>query len=1090
MSKIKTQQQILRNLLTKAKSTASNISQRPVDEASISIGKQMAKVFLSLFLESKGVKEKGEWSDIGDELVRTLQVQVNLSIGYGFFHGLANGELWSNVAFDVAEEFIHWWAHCIWVYDRENPFSSDDILVFCVKGFIKLASQFSTNSMFSSNGSDDSLYLASVYQKCKTRTRILIIRECISVATDMKMTNAPSFLSPLFLQVVSGSLVSSDTAITEARTFISYLFLNLRILFRTRHIECAFSWMEWIVQEMDEWFVIIHSNEQDENYHQSLIVFIDTLNDLSEVFMILMGYCDTSNLVNDIDEMVSSFVQWSCNVIIPDLCKNQMSYLLRQFGKSLHIITSMRSIKISESSILSLLICSLIVIEEYDTILLLEIVKSVIKDMKSALSVTVLRAISVIGSMHRNHVSDFLLDFAGKYLNNSISHIFSGRGDEVLSALINSKRWTTILKPLTRDGQIALMETLSKNDDIVSPKNVDVFSQCEALLLCTTIFLNQSSSKSNSGFYFLRCLLSEFPHLGRRCLNVCTHLIQIWLVENKAPNTLPMIEFLCDTVAADAVCAAGIWSLLTSMIEKNHPAKMKCMVIRLFPLLCKSNKRIYSRVINALGSFSEHPNSMIRATTSITINEMAKIDVIRDVSDITGWIQSFLSDDEPLVTMHAILSLHNLILHGYLDFSIVVKVLKKKLVAVDDVPSLIKLPSMVLEAIIQLLGDANQERKHDSDSDDPEHDSSHVVISIHEQAALQGLLGLAHYFTKKMFNIRQDNVDESSMNALIQQTFTSLSKYSISFMGIDFDMIRGDIQTDYAQPYSDLQAILVSGFEILKVNYTGDVHEFHIVSIIKNLCAFEEDALGPATWISMSSFKTKHASLPDIREGITAARDGTMINFLVNQLRDNSTPPSYIALVLGCLQDIPLPTSLIPLLKHYILLDETTDYKSSVIGTILAQLRRERRAASERRDYLRLASDILQLPSDLFWKKLGVKGGSIFLSGIPIIFAHLSTDAVREILSLLWEHSKVTGTTEATLVFVVALYNVIGTSKSSPASIKFIQNFLNNIKADISCLPDHVRLELKLHLMQHDTKEFDILSEMNLLSFSGYFSPK
>jgi hypothetical protein len=396
----------------------------------------------------------------------------------------------------------------------------------------------------------------------------------------------------------------------------------------------------------------------------------------------------------------------------------------------------------------------------------------------------------------------------------------------------------------------------------------------------------------------------------------------------------------------------------------------------------------------------------------------------------------------------------------------------------------------VLEALIQLLGDASEEQNNDSDIDDPEYDSTQVVISVHQQAALQGLLGLAHYFTKEISNgsTSQNDMNESSLNILINQTFKSLSKYSIPFLGIELDMIRGDIQIDLAKPYSDLRTILNSGFKVLKVNFADDALKSPIISITKNLCAFEEEALGPALWAMPSSFQKQRVT--DVRECMSAAREGTMVNFLVAQLCDNSIQSLEVALLLECLQNLSLPPSFIPLLRQYILVEDMKDDKVSVIRTLISQFKIERRAVSERRDYLRVASDIFQLPSDIFWKYFGNKGGSLFLCCIPTIFLHLSTDGIREAVPLLWEHAKFATTTGPIMNFVVALYVAMGTSTSSPASTKFIQNFLQTMKEDLSYLPDQDRLELQLYLMQNDKNQIDILSEMNLLRFSGYFSLK
>lgn len=1101
---VKTLQQNIRNLLTKIKSTSSFLqketSQRqPVDEASILLGNQVATEFLSLHLNSKSEKENREWKDIGDDCLQTLIHCSSESVSYGFFIQLSKQlrVAWSDIDEECKEEVLHWWAQSIWICDRElkEPQLSDGVLLHCLTSYLQFACKSFENSATGTgdtNEARDPFFLASIYPKCNPKTRRFFFREAISMALRPKdgVNHGWAFLSPLLHHIVLRCSMTSDNSREEAHTFLAFFFQELRFLCMTQRLSPTISFMKWLVNTTAKWFSNLvlqyDANNAASQYELSLCVDMDT--NLVEMCIILTGKTNfSSQLPETIDELSSNVIELTCQRMIPMTCRHHMSFLSRQLMKALCALNSIRSLSLSESTIVRLAICSLTINHEYDVLMLLNILLSSMKNHTNHISAIVLHALFVIGNIYQHLIGDSMMKLTNEKLlsTDKDDDIYINR-DPTISAFRNADRWGTIINSMSSTGRKALLKALPSNDMPKESAPMNEFAQCEALLLTLSTLHMNSSSNMEDALFALRILLSKYPALGRRSLSICHQILQSSIDNKRVSDAISILGFLCDTVTSDPVCASSIWSLLSSLSENHVPVKVKCMVIRFYPSLCKSNKRLYGRVITQLGNMVEHPNAMIRTTTSITIHDLAKMDIVRDVSDVIGWIQKFLTDEEPLVVMHSVLSLHYLIIHDYLDFSMVIKVLKKKMIDIDDVLKLTELPLTVLEALIELLGDGHLDSSDENSIDDRKLNDSKVVITVHVQSAILGLEEISRYIIQKISSTAVDDVEGSSLYFLLAKTLKSLAKYTFPMIGIDYDMVRLNIEGEASKPYRDLLSIMMAAFEVFSKSSRENLyHKASVIMITKKMCAFEEYTLGPATWITLSSLRKEKSAFPDVISDINHAREGTLINFLVQKLRDQSISPQCISLALNCLEDLSLPSNFISFLRHCLFNNILNGCQQSAIGIVISQLKIQRRAAHERRDFLKFALEIIHRSTQSFWNELGVIAGSEFIDGIPVIFSNVATDAVKETLPILYDHVMTCPNSGVIINFIVALYKVIYQSKSSPASVTSIESFLEQHKSNLYTLPNENILEIQLYLQQDENSKFDILLSEKLMKFSS-----
>lgn len=442
-------------------------------------------------------------------------------------------------------------------------------------------------------------------------------------------------------------------------------------------------------------------------------------------------------------------------------------------------------------------------------------------------------------------------------------------------------------------------------------ENCLVGTQCSAmqqtgtLLFGIALLMGDDSKHQATAYTFLGHLLEVYPHLGISLLPVLVDCINAACVKGDAVTLQRQLEFLSEAVVQDTQCAREIWNLLGVQLMKTEttPSVIRASIIRLFPKLCLANKRLYKRVMEALGdqlATSSH-NVEIRLAVAATIAELAKEDRIRDVTDVIGWIQGFITEISwirPVSTLdaeksgsnaalvhYAVLALHYLLVAQELDFNLVIVVINKRLCNVHDVQEVTMLPPLVLESLVLLLGDGECD---DDDEEDEEEERAlqSTVVSSQVSKSVETLVSLAlspKLHTKKA---NRDMILKGTLLRCRRNIQQSLSQYSVEALGIDDVGLQALVSAAGAdeptvlppsgQRYESLRQVVKDGVQLLengsyKMNPVGagsgkdapyspdEVAESDISaslgSLISKLLKFEEDILGSTLWQKKGSRK-------------------------------------------------------------------------------------------------------------------------------------------------------------------------------------------------------------------------------------------
>jgi hypothetical protein len=304
---------------------------------------------------------------------------------------------------------------------------------------------------------------------------------------------------------------------------------------------------------------------------------------------------------------------------------------------------------------------------------------------------------------------------------------------------------------------------------------------------------------------------------------------------------LRQIDFLCDAFVKDTQCAREIWNLLgVELMKPTTPSVIRASIIRVFPKLCMANKRLYKRAIEALGNnLAQSDNLEIRLAVAATIADLAREDRIRDVTDVIGWIQGFISDIgwiRPVSTLdkqkssgnaalvhYAILCLHYLVVAQELDFNLVIVVLKKRLCNVHDMAEVTKLPPLVLETLVLLLGDGECEDVSDDEEDGAPHQPAGISTQISK--SIETLISLALVPELQPNNAKKDMMRRGTILRCRRNINESLAKASFAALGIDEDGIQAvTMAAKNAEPspiptagvrYGSIRQVIENGIDIM-----------------------------------------------------------------------------------------------------------------------------------------------------------------------------------------------------------------------------------------------------------------------------------
>ena len=423
-----------------------------------------------------------------------------------------------------------------------------------------------------------------------------------------------------------------------------------------------------------------------------------------------------------------------------------------------------------------------------------------------------------------------------------------------------------------------IVKILSNQRSMLDSSQFTTAQQSGALLLAIG-FLDQSvigrsKETETSVNIFIDNLLARYPHLGVSFLPIVVEAVNTSSIRGDGDSLMRSLHFLCDTIIKDPTCASEVWSLLgVELMKDDVPVAIRSSVIRLFPEVCAANKRLYKRIISAMGKCLAALSGLqkdggesaeLRLAIAATLADLAKEDLIRDVTDVVGWIQGFIVDSgwvrsvstldndtsaENAALVHfAILSLHHLVEGQELDYPVVIAVLKKRLCNIHDVNETVKLPPLVLETLVLLLGDGEA----DNDSDDSD-DDQEVGVPLQIRLSVETLIQLALAEELSPLNA----LDSSSQIALLRcrrNIYTSLSKYSIEALGLDEEGVQAvslalndadaPALSDSGRRYNALKKVIHNGIRDLKDHDTSE----SLVLLISKILRLEEESLGSTLW--------------------------------------------------------------------------------------------------------------------------------------------------------------------------------------------------------------------------------------------------
>ena len=338
-------------------------------------------------------------------------------------------------------------------------------------------------------------------------------------------------------------------------------------------------------------------------------------------------------------------------------------------------------------------------------------------------------------------------------------------------------------------------------------------------------------------------LLQKFPWLGISMLPVLLKAIQ----ESTSGSMLQSrLNFLCDSVVHDPHCAQEVWNLVgVSLVDKHSPTEVRAMSIRFYPTLVAKNRRLYRRVTDSIGSMIEERNSDIRLAIAATIRDLAESDLIRDVSDVIGWVQTYLTDENPSVVYLAIMTLHHLIRNGELDFDVVFKVLNKRICPMGDVNQVLELDLLVIEAVAVFLGDGEL-----AISENDTVARREYSVSAQGQSAVRTLVLLA---ISNRLNTAIGSPFSQSICRMRFHIFKSLTNYSLSSLGLEEESIRAATNPleegvesipEAGRQYKFLKDLTLQ--EVLTVD--SNIKDHPAILLARMIVHAEEDALGTLIW--------------------------------------------------------------------------------------------------------------------------------------------------------------------------------------------------------------------------------------------------
>jgi hypothetical protein len=490
-----------------------------------------------------------------------------------------------------------------------------------------------------------------------------------------------------------------------------------------------------------------------------------------------------------------------------------------------------------------------------------------------------------------------------------------------------------------------------ENDLFDTSHALSAIQQAGSLVLFGIGLLDNNDVKQRHATYvFLEKLLQVYPHLGISLLPVIVDSINTSVFRGDGDYMMEQIEFLAEVVVRDSQCAREIWNLLgKEFMRESVPVTIRSSIIRLFPKVCQANKRLYKRVIEAMGNSLVNCNSSgenvgsnfeLRLAIAASTADLARDNFIRDPTDVISWLQDFITDTgwvrsistirqhemehvKETMAHYSISALNSLVIAGELDFKLVLVVLRKKLCDIHNMDEVSRLPPLVLESLIILLGAGESEEEDSSDEDTDRLKA--VGVSPHTSRSVETLVNLWSHEC-----LRPELFADPTSKAIIfrcrRNILTSLTNYSFEALGVDEEGIKAvciaasceindkpRILVPSGDRYNALKFIISDGIDVSNIltkweanplntfqeHLNKDTPRYFSVSLTAFICKilkFEEETLGSSLWqkrlttssreINAKTARKRNAQRPNLSEQLPSPKS---VLDAYNENRDQAT---------------------------------------------------------------------------------------------------------------------------------------------------------------------------------------------------------
>jgi len=412
------------------------------------------------------------------------------------------------------------------------------------------------------------------------------------------------------------------------------------------------------------------------------------------------------------------------------------------------------------------------------------------------------------------------------------------------------------------------------------------------------------------------------PHLGISLLPVVIDSINTCVIRGDGDRMMEQIEFLAKVLVRDPQCAREIWNLLgNEFMQDTVPVNIRSSIVRLFPKICGANKRLYKRVIEAMGNSlvssneggdNNENNFELRLAVAATTADLARENLVRDPTDVISWLQDFITDTgwvRPVSTLHrfeaehtketiahySILALNSLVVEDELDFKLVLVVFGKKLCDIHNVEEVSKLPPLVLESVVMLLGAGECEEEDDS-SDEDDDRLKEVGVSPQVSRSVETLINLWNHKC-----LQPEQFADPTTKAIIfrckSNILASLTNYSHEALGIDDEGIQSACSAASSEAdekprallesgvrYNALKSIISDGIEVSKTIKELDAHHKNqfqsdlnegisqnfsnsLTAFISKILQLEEETLGSSLWQKRQSTNSGRRNAKKTKSG-------------------------------------------------------------------------------------------------------------------------------------------------------------------------------------------------------------------------------